>query len=122
MGLYRSGDAYTTQCEPEGFRRITYFPDRPDVMAVFTTRVEADKAEAPVLLANGNLTASGDIAGTNRHFARVGRPVPQALPICSRWSPAISAASRTFTTRSGRRIPLRIYTSSTTTSINAATP
>ena len=46
MGLYRSGKAYTTQCEAEGFRRITYFPDRPDVMAVFTTRIEADKAEA----------------------------------------------------------------------------
>src|SRR5580658_4432131 len=58
MGLYRSGKAYTTQCEAEGFRRITYFPDRPDVIAVFTTRIEADKAQAPVLLANGNLVAS----------------------------------------------------------------
>src|SRR6195256_6450885 len=69
MGLYRSGKAYTTQCEAEGFRRITYFPDRPDVMAVFTTRIEADKAEAPVLLANGNLVEAGDIAGTARHYA-----------------------------------------------------
>ena len=55
MGLYRSGATYCTQCEAEGFRRITYFPDRPDVMAVYTTRIEADNADAPVLLANGNL-------------------------------------------------------------------
>jgi aminopeptidase N len=54
-GLYRSGAIYCTQCEAEGFRRITYFPDRPDVMAVYTTRIEAEKADAPVLLANGNL-------------------------------------------------------------------
>src|SRR5829696_6639865 len=54
MGLYRSRGTYCTQCEAEGFRRITYFPDRPDVMAVFTTRLEADRLEAPVLLANGN--------------------------------------------------------------------
>src|SRR6202163_4349226 len=51
-GLYRSGRIYCTQCEAEGFRRIPYFPDRPDVMAVYTTRIEAEKAEAPVLLAN----------------------------------------------------------------------
>lgn len=53
-GLYRSGSAYCTQCEAEGFRRITYYLDRPDVMAVFTTRIEADREEAPVLLSNGN--------------------------------------------------------------------
>src|SRR3954452_8750288 len=55
MGLYRSNGTYCTQCEAEGFRRITYFPDRPDVMAVYTTRIEAEKSEAPVLLSNGNL-------------------------------------------------------------------
>src|SRR5439155_1099349 len=64
-GLYRSGAIYCTQCEAEGFRRITYFPDRPDVMAVYTTRIEAEKAEAPVLLANGNLVTSGDVPGFN---------------------------------------------------------
>src|SRR5262249_60784384 len=69
MGLYRSGHTYCTQCEAEGFRRITYFPDRPDVMAVYTTRIEADLAEAPILLANGNPVAWGRVAGTNRHFA-----------------------------------------------------
>ena len=78
-GLYRSGRIYCTQCEAEGFRRITYFPDRPDVMAVYTTRIEAEKAEAPVLLANGNLIASGDVPGTSRHFAVWHDPFPQAV-------------------------------------------
>ena len=77
MGLYRSGATYCTQCEAEGFRRITYFPDRPDVMAVYTTRIEADKAEAPVLLANGNLVESGDVPGTSRHFAVWHDPFPK---------------------------------------------
>src|SRR5262249_41540635 len=57
MGLYRSGRVYCTQCEAEGFRRITYFLDRPDVLSVYTTRIEAAKSEAPVLLSNGNLVA-----------------------------------------------------------------
>jgi aminopeptidase N len=61
MGLYRAGTTYCTQCEAEGLRRITYFLDRPDVMAVYTTRIEADKSETPVLLANGNLIARGDV-------------------------------------------------------------
>src|SRR5436190_12241919 len=60
-GLYQSSGNYCTQCEAEGFRRITYYPDRPDVMAVFTTRIEADKSDARVLLANGNLRESGDL-------------------------------------------------------------
>ena len=77
MGLYRAGATYCTQCEAEGFRRITYFLDRPDVMAVYTTRIEADKSEAPVLLANGNLTAHGDVPGTARHFAVWHDPFPK---------------------------------------------
>src|SRR4051812_37522946 len=60
-GLYRSNGTYCTQCEAEGFRRITYFSDRPDVMAVYSTRIEADKSEAPVLLANGNLAEAGEL-------------------------------------------------------------
>ena len=75
-GLYRSSGNYCTQCEAEGFRRITYYPDRPDVMAVFTTRIEADKSEAPVLLANGNLKDSGDLPG-GRHFAVWHDPWPK---------------------------------------------
>ncbi|MFZ3308704.1 MAG: aminopeptidase N, partial [Xanthobacteraceae bacterium] len=63
MGLYRAGTTYCTQCEAEGFRRITYFLDRPDVMAVYTTRIEAEKSEAAVLLSNGNLVDSGNVPG-----------------------------------------------------------
>src|SRR5205823_11875842 len=76
MGLYRSGQTYCTQCEAEGFRRITYFLDRPDVMAVYTTRIEAERVDAPVLLANGNLIDAGDVAGTSRHFAVWHDPFP----------------------------------------------
>ena len=92
-GLYRSSGNYCTQCEAEGFRRITYFPDRPDVMAVYTTRIEADKAEAPVLLANGNLARAAicPAAGISRSGTIPGR----SPPICSRWSAASSATSRT---------------------------
>ena len=64
MGLYRSGSAYCTQCEAEGFRRITYFLDRPDVLSVYTTRIEAEKQQAPILLGNGNPVEHGDIPGT----------------------------------------------------------
>src|SRR5579871_6576918 len=67
MGLYRSGSVYCTQCEAEGFRRITYFLDRPDVLSVYTTRIEAAKAEAPVLLSNGNPLEHGDLAA-GRHY------------------------------------------------------
>src|SRR5436190_6652746 len=81
MGLYRAGPTYCTQCEAEGFRRITYFLDRPDVMAVYTTRIEAEKNEAAVLLSNGNPVAQGDLAstspGTSRHFAIWHDPFPK---------------------------------------------
>ena len=78
MGLYRSGSAYCTQCEAEGFRRITYFLDRPDVLSVYRVRLEADKAEAPVLLANGNLESSGD-AGAGPPLRGLVRSVPKTL-------------------------------------------
>src|ERR1043166_6563857 len=71
MGLYRSNGTYCTQCEAEGFRRITYFPDRPDVMAVYTTRIEAEKSDATILLSNGNPVEQGDVPGTTRHFAEI---------------------------------------------------
>ena len=76
-GLYRSKGIYCTQCEAEGFRRITYFLDRPDVLAVYTTRVEADKTEAATLLSNGNMTERGTIRGTNRHYAVWHDPHPK---------------------------------------------
>ena len=84
-GLYISGGRFCTQCEAEGFRRITWYPDRPDVLARFTVRIEADAAYAH-LLSNGNLIASGDLTD-NRHFAEWNDPSP-SRPISSPWSPA----------------------------------
>ncbi len=109
MGLYRSGGTYCTQCEAEGFRRITYFPDRPDVMAVFTTRIEADQAEAPVLLANGNLVEAGEIAGTSRHYALWHDPHPKPCYLFALVGGRLGLYEDSFTTRSGRTVALRIY-------------
>src|SRR5262247_435990 len=108
-GLYRSGAIYCTQCEAEGFRRITYFPDRPDVMAVYTTRIEAEKADAPVLLANGNLTASGDVPGTNRHFAIWRDPFPKPSYLFALVGGNLACVEDSFTTMSGRKVTLKIY-------------
>ena len=77
MGLYQSSGVYTTQCEAEGFRRITFFPDRPDVLAIYTTRIEAPKHTVPLLLSNGNLKERGEIED-GRHYRRLARPPPQA--------------------------------------------
>lgn len=109
MGLYRSGPIYCTQCEAEGFRRITYFPDRPDVMAVYTTRIEADKADAPVLLANGNLIASGDVPGTGRHFAVWHDPFPKPSYLFALVGGKLACVEDRFRTMSGREVTLRIY-------------
>ena len=109
MGLYRSSGTYCTQCEPEGFRRITYFPDRPDVMAIYTTRIEADKDEAPVLLANGNLVESGDIAGTNRHFAVWSDPFRKPSYLFAMVGGKLGSIDDTFTTQSGRKVALKIF-------------
>jgi aminopeptidase N len=109
MGLYRSSGTYCTQCEAEGFRRITYFPDRPDVMAVFTTRVEADKAEAPVLLANGNFVRAGDVPGTGRHFAVWHDPFPKPCYLFALVGGKLACVKDTFQTMSGRVVELRIY-------------
>ena len=109
MGLYRAGATYCTQCEAEGFRRITYFLDRPDVMAVYTTRIEADKTEAPVLLANGNLTAQGDVPGTARHFAVWHDPFPKPSYLFALVGGRLEQVSDSFTTMSGRKVALHIY-------------
>jgi aminopeptidase N len=109
MGLYRSGPIYCTQCEAEGFRRITYFPDRPDVMAVYTTRIEAEKADAPVLLANGNLVASGDLPGTSRHFAVWHDPFPKPSYLFALVGGKLACVEDRFRTMSGRDVTLRIY-------------
>jgi aminopeptidase N len=109
LGLYRSGAIYCTQCEAEGFRRITYFPDRPDVMAVYTTRIEAEKADAPVLLANGNLVASGDVPGTTRHFAIWHDPFPKPSYLFALVGGKLACVEDRFRTMSGRDVTLRIY-------------
>ncbi len=109
MGLYRSGGTYCTQCEAEGFRRITYFPDRPDVMAVYTVRIEAGKAEARVLLANGNLIDTGDIPGTDRHFAVWHDPFPKPSYLFALVGGNLACVEDRFTTLSGRDVALRIY-------------
>jgi aminopeptidase N len=108
-GLYRSSGTYCTQCEAEGFRRITYFPDRPDVMAVYTTRIEADKAEAPVLLANGNLVAQGEVAGTSRHFTVWHDPFPKPSYLFALVGGALGCVEDKFLTMSGREVALKIY-------------
>ncbi len=107
-GLYRSSGTWCTQCEAEGFRRITYFPDRPDVMAVYTTRIEADKAQAPVLLANGNLVDSGDLPG-GRHFAVWHDPHPKPSYLFALVGGDLACVEDKFLTMSGRDVTLRIY-------------
>jgi aminopeptidase N len=107
-GFYRSSGTYCTQCEAEGFRRITYYPDRPDVMAVYTTRIEADKAETPVLLANGNLIESGDAPG-GRHFAVWHDPHPKPSYLFALVGGDLACVEDRFVTMSGRDVTLRIY-------------
>ena len=107
-GLYRTSGNYCTQCEAEGFRRITYFPDRPDVMAVYTTRIEADKNETPVLLSNGNLTDSGDLPG-GRHFAVWNDPHKKPSYLFALVGGNLVHIEDRFRTLSGRDVTLRIY-------------
>ncbi|MGE3247785.1 MAG: aminopeptidase N, partial [Beijerinckiaceae bacterium] len=107
-GLYRSGAAFCTQCEAEGFRRITYFMDRPDVLSIFTTRLEADRSIAPVLLGNGNLQESGDLGG-GRCFAVWHDPHPKPCYLFALVGGDLASIHDTFRTRSGREVALGIY-------------
>ena len=109
MGLYRSSATYCTQCEAEGFRRITYFLDRPDVMAIYTTRIEADKDEAPVLLANGNLVDAGEVPHSNRHFATWFDPFRKPCYLFAMVGGKLGVIESSFTTQSGRKVALKIY-------------
>ena len=108
-GLYVSNGVFCTQCEPEGFRKITYFPDRPDVMARYRVRIEADQATYPVLLANGNLVESG-ASGGGRHFALWEDPFPKPSYLFALVAGRLARIEDTFTTRSGRQVTLEIYT------------
>ncbi len=108
-GLYRSRGTYCTQCEPEGFRRITYFIDRPDVLAVYTVRIEADKATTPVLLSNGNPVGQGDVPGTGRHFAMWHDPFPKPSYLFALVGGNLAKVPDSFVTASGRKVALAIY-------------
>jgi aminopeptidase N len=109
MGLYRSSGVYCTQCEAEGFRRITFFLDRPDVLSVYTTRIEAEKAATPKLLANGNLIESGEVASTGRHFAIWHDPFPKPAYLFAMVAGDLGGIEDSFVTGSGRTVALRIY-------------
>ncbi len=107
-GLYQSKSAYCTQCEPEGFRRITYFLDRPDVMATYKVTIRADKKAAPVLLSNGNNTSSRDLDG-GRHEKVWEDPFPKPSYLFALVAGDLAVHSDTFTTKSGRVVDLHIY-------------
>ena len=109
MGLYRSNGIWCTQCEAEGFRRITYFPDRPDVLAPYTVRLEADKAAAPILLSNGNPKETGDLPG-GRHFAVWDDPFNKPSYLFAMVAGDLDQIHENFTTASGKAVDLGIYT------------
>lgn len=108
-GLYLSNGNYCTQCEAHGFRRMTYFLDRPDVMAVYTTTIEADKQLYPVLLSNGNLMASGDIANAGRHWATWHDPFKKPCYLFALVAGDLAFVEDKFITQSQREVTLRIY-------------
>jgi aminopeptidase N len=107
-GLYQSGDMLCTQCEAEGFRRITYFLDRPDVMACYGTTLIADRRRFPVLLSNGNRVESRDLAD-GRHLVRWEDPFPKPSYLFALIAGDLSVVEDSFTTASGRAVALRIY-------------
>ena len=107
-GLFKSGGAFCTQCEAEGFRRITYYLDRPDVMAVFSTEVIADKSQYPYLLSNGNKVATGDLPN-GKHFAKWNDPFPKPCYLFALVAGQFDLLSDTFTTTSGREVALEIF-------------
>ncbi|MFA9549791.1 MAG: aminopeptidase N [Hyphomicrobium sp.] len=109
QGLYRSNGVYCTQCEAEGFRRITYFLDRPDVLATYSVRIEADPEEAPVLLANGNLLERGLVDGGKRHYVVWRDPFPKPSYLFALVGGDLSSIASSFQTMSGREVDLRIY-------------
>ncbi len=109
-GLYRSRDGYFTQCEAQGFRRITFFPDRPDVMARFTCIVEAERERFPQLLSNGNLVASGPCEhDASRHWARWEDPFPKPAYLFALVAARLDVLEDEFVTGSGRAVRLAVY-------------
>ena len=107
-GLYLSNGMFCTQCEAHGFRKITYYPDRPDVLSRFTTTLHANKADYPVLLANGNLDASGD-NDDGQHWARWVDPHPKPAYLFAMVAGDLTRVSDSFTTMNGRQVALEIF-------------
>jgi len=107
-GLYLSSGIFCTQCEAEGFRRITYFLDRPDVMARFTVRIEAERARCPVMLSNGNRVEGGALPG-GRHFVRYEDPFKKPSYLFALVAGDLACHRGTFRTRSGREVELELW-------------
>ena len=107
-GLYTSGGSFFTQCEAEGFRRITYFLDRPDVMAVYTVTLRADEAKYPILLSNGNLVDSGKL-DNGRHFAVWHDPFPKPSYLFAVVAGDLVAREQRIRTRAGKDHLLQVY-------------
>ncbi|MER2164943.1 MAG: M1 family aminopeptidase, partial [Psychrobacter alimentarius] len=115
-GLYMAGSGddtmFVTQCEPEGFRKITFYPDRPDVLAIFTTRLEADKRYA-TLLANGNLVEAGDVVDEpNRHYAIWHDPTNKPSYLFACVVADLDVLTDSYTTSEGREVTLELYAKS----------
>jgi aminopeptidase N len=108
MGLYASGGMLCTQCEAEGFRRITFFPDRPDVLSKYRVRMEGDAKAFPILLSNGNRVATGDGA-EGRHWAEWEDPFPKPCYLFALVAGNLQANRDSFTTMSGRKVDLAIW-------------
>lgn len=108
MGLYVSNGNFFTQCEAEGFRKITYFPDRPDVMAKYTVMLRADKKQCPVLLSNGNLIEEGDLPD-GRHFAKWEDPFKKPSYLFALVAGTLVCQEEKFTLHSGREVLLQIW-------------
>jgi len=108
MGLYASGGNLCTQCEAEGFRRVTFFPDRPDVLSRYRVKMTADRAHFPVLLANGDPVASGE-APDGKHWAEWHDPFPKPCYLFALVAGDLAANRGTFTTLSGREVQLGIW-------------
>lgn len=107
-GLYLSDGVFCTQCEAEGFRRITYYLDRPDVMAIFTTRIEADVELTPVLLSNGNLIESGSLEA-GKHYAVWHDPFPKPSYLFALVAGELMCQQRPFVTAEGKAVSLEVY-------------
>lgn len=108
-GFYRSGEILTTQCESNGFARITYFPDRPDVLARFRARLTADKKQYPILLSNGNLIEQGDVAN-GRHTVVWDDPHPKPCYLFAAVAGDLAEINDNYRTGSGRDIAIRFFT------------